>query len=583
MSAGPPPRGPAGGAKRGAAGAARAGRWRPWSVPAALAAFLVTQYGYALRVPFINDDFVFLDQTRGLSFPALWAWHGEWVGLYYRPWSRELHYWVLQRLFGADPLPFHLASFALWLGVLSLYFALARRLAGARAAAVATAGVAALAAWGLPVVWVAGVQELWMLLFALASLWLFARRADVPAALALVLALLSKETALLLPAVAFALLTLGEGERPAAALRRLVPALAVSAAWALLHPQLGGRLLWGAPSPEPVPGPSPAGALARTALATVNLASVPRPEFGWSAPLLVGAVGGALLAALVLAAWGTRAPASARPPAPARLGALAAAWAAAGWLPLLAPSLGWHAYYGLFGMLGAWLALGALLARRRGAAVAAVVVLALLRPLHAATASQDWGDEAYQRRAAEFLEFMRLDLRAKATAPERHSRFFFVGVPSSVGFLQGDGPALRVWYGDPTLSGRLFSRYRARAAQDPPGPDRFFRFDSTAGWVEIRAGRDDPAAAADPQWREDRERLAIALSRGEDWPRAAAEYARLAGVFPDSVNYVYYAGLAALAAGDSTGGRAWLERARRLPDADEEIRAMARRLGADGR
>ena len=65
--------------------------------------------------------------------------------------------------------------------------------------------------------------------------------------------------------------------------------------------------------------------------------------------------------------------------------------------------------------------------------------------------------------------------------------------------------------------------------------------------------------------------------------RPAAEYARLAGAFPDSVNYVYYAGLAALAAGDSTGARAWLERARRLPGADEEIRAVARRLGAGGR
>ena len=155
-------------------------------------------------------------------------------------------------------------------------------------------------------------------------------------------------------------------------------------------------------------------------------------------------------------------------------------------------------------------------------------------------------------------------------------------VPSSVGFLQGDGPALRVWYGDPTLSGGLFSSYRVRDPRSAPGPDRFFRFDSTAGWVEIRAGAEDVAAsrAADPRWREDHERLAIALSRGEDWPRAAAEYAKLAAAFPDSVNYVYYAGLAAVAAGDSTGGRAWLERALRLPGSDDEIRATARRLGA---
>ena len=132
------------------------------------------------------------------------------------------------------------------------------------------------------------------------------------------------------------------------------------------------------------------------------------------------------------------------------------------------------------------------------------------------------------------------------------------------------------------LSGGLFSRYRARAPGAPPGPDRFFRFDSTAGWIEIHAGGEDVAAgrAANPQWREDHERLAIALSRGENWTGAAAEYAKLARTFPDSANYVYYAGLAALAAGDSVGGRAWLGRALWLPTSDDEIRATARRLGA---
>lgn len=553
---------------------------------AALGAFLATQYGYALRVPFINDDFAFLDQTRSMPFGELWAWHGHWVGLYYRPWSRELHYWALQRLFGADAVAFHLVGFGLWLGVLSLYFALVRRLAGTRAAGVATAGAAALAAWGLPVVWVAGAQELWMLLFALASLLLFARGRDRFATLAFALALLSKETALLLPAAAFALMVAHTGERPVAALRRLAPALALAAVAAALHPQLGGRWWWGLAAPAPVAGPGPAGALARTLLATVNLHALPRPEFGWGRPLVLGAAGALCLAALVLATGTAPGPGRAgrrAPAAPTRgLAAVAATWTAAGWLPLLAPALGWHAYYGLFGMLGAWSLLGALLARRRAAALVVLAALALLRPLHAATASRDWGDEAYQKRAAEFLNFMRLDLRAKVPAPGRHTRFYFVGVPSSVGFLQGDGPALRVWYGDPTLGGGLFADYRVRHAAAPPGLDRFFGFDSTTGWVEIRAGAEDVAAAraARPGWREDHERLAIALSRGEDWKAAAAEYAKLARAFPDSVNYVYYAGLAAMAADDSVGGRAWLVRAARLPAADDEIRATARRMGA---
>jgi hypothetical protein len=81
------------------------------------------------------------------------------------------------------------------------------------------------------------------------------------------------------------------------------------------------------------------------------------------------------------------------------------------------------------------------------------------------------------------------------------------------------------------------------------------------------------------RFREDHERLAIALSRGEDWRGAAAEYARLAEGFPDSVNYAFYAGLGALAAGDSVAARAWVARAAALPGADDEIRQAARRFG----
>jgi hypothetical protein len=269
------------------------------------------------------------------------------------------------------------------------------------------------------------------------------------------------------------------------------------------------------------------------------------------------------------------------PPARGLL-AFAITWAVAGWLPLFAPSVGWHAYYGLFGMLGAWLLLGTWLARRPALALAVIAALALLRPLRAATVSHDWGDEWYERRAAEFLDFMHRDLSAKVPAPSPHTRFFFVDVPSSVGFLQGDGPALRVWYQDPTLSGGLLTDYRTRPPGMPAGADRFFRFDSTAGWIELRAGPEDVATAraADSRWREDHERLAVALSRVGDWPASASEYVKLVHEFPAEANYAYYAGLATLAAGDTLAARGWLEHAAALPGADDEIRATARELRA---
>jgi len=556
-------------------------------VAALLAVFLVTQYGYAWRVPFLNDDYVFLDVTRGASFLSLWLPRPA-VWLWYRPWSRELHYWTLQGLFGTNVVPYHLASFALWLALMGLYWTLARRLTGVRAAGISTAGVAALTAWGLPLVWIAGVQDLWMMALALGALLAFLHLRAVLATVLFALALLSKETAALLPLVAFVIAWRVERRPLQTALARTAPLLAVAAAWALLHPLMGGRL-WQAAAmpPAPVANAGLASVASRTLLALVNMDGVPQPEFGWSGPLLMGAAGALCLAALVAVALrprGERRAARAREAAvpTRRLAELACAWVLAGWLPLLMPSVGWHAYYGLFGMLGAWLLLGAWLARRPALALAVVAALALLRPLQAATVSRDWGDEWYQRRAAEFIDFMQLDLLAKVPAVPPHSRLYFVDVPSNVGFLQGDGPALRVWFREPSVSGGLFSQYRVRGVGLPAGPDRFFRYDSVAGWIEIHRGPEITATAraADRLWREDHERLAIALSRGGDWPGTAAEYAKLAAAFPDSVDYLYYAGLAALTAGDSTAARTWLVRAAALPSADDEVRMAARQLGA---
>ena len=580
------------GGGRGVTGAARAvpGRLVAWAVPGLLALFLLSQYRYVGSVPFLNDDYVFLDLTRGASFLSLWV-PRQAVWLWYRPWSRELHYWTLQRLFGTAVLPWHCASIALWLALMLLYAALARRLAGGRAAAVSTAGVAALAAWGLPIAWVAGVQDLWMMTLALGALLAFERGRTAAATALFLLALLSKETAALLPFAAFVLAWRVQRRPAAQAASRVAPLVVVAAAWAALHPLLGGRF-WHAVAPPtaPVASPGAAGVALRTLLATLNLDRLPSPEYGWGGPLWMGVTGAVCLvwlAALPL----LRPDRSRRRPAPVRAGparglaAFGLAWAAAGWAPLFMPSVGWHAYYGLFGMLGAWLLIGAGLARRPAWALAAIAALAVLRPLQAATVSRDWGDEWYQKRAAEFVEFMRRDLVAKVPAPPPHSRLWFLGVPSNVGFLQGDGPALRVWYRDPTLSGGLLSQYRVRAAGAPGGSDRFFRYDSTAGWIEVRRGESDAPAThgADRSWREDHERLAIALSRGGDWPGAAAEYAGLAAACPDSVTYPYYAGLAALAGADSIAARDWLARAAALPGADDEVRAAARRIAAPAR
>ena len=543
-----------------------------------LLAFFLTQYASALSVPFINDDYVFLDKTRAAGFLQLWRLE-DLTFHWYRPWSRELHYWTLQRWFGVRELPFHLASLALWLAVLATFWALARRLAGARAATVATAAMTALAAWGVPVLWVAGVQELWMLFFSLLVLHAALARRTLLATLALTGALLSKETAAVVVGIAFAGLVTVGGRKPLEAMRETLPLLIVTALWAVVHPVLGGRLA------HPFADPLEPGERAwwivdrlRTALVSVNLDAVPRPERGWGSVLLPGLSGAIVLGGMV--ALGARGPrANGETPAPRAVIACGALWALLGWAPLLMPSLGWHAYYALLGCFGVWLALAPLVARHATVAVAVVASLALLRPARADTPSLDWGSEWYQRRAAEFIGTMRDQLLAAQPRLPSHSRLFFVRIPSNVGFLAGDGPAIRIWYGDPTLKAGFYSAYHPRGPEDPSGPDLFFRYDRLGGWVEVVSGPEDVARArrANPRWEKDHVSLARTLASGGDWRRAAVEYAKLADASPGTFDYAFDAAVCFETLGDSTAAAAWYRRAAALPGADAEaLRAVGR-------
>ena len=562
---------------------------------ALLAAFLLTQYGSALFMPFINDDYVFLDKTRLASFLSLWepkalAFH------WYRPWSREFHYWALQQLFGARELPFHLASFALGLAALTTYYGVVRRLAGGTTAAIAAAGVTAMAAWAVPLVWVAGVQELWLLLFSLVFLHAVARGARWLALVTLALALMSKETAAVLPAIAVLYRILVERKSFGETMRWIAPLAVLLVAWAALHPVLGGQWFHPISAPlEPAPrsplGPMPdfhrqrGTFVLRTLAIPLNLDTAALPEHGWARALWPAALGALLLGGLVLAGRrGGRGPL-----AGARGIGFGLGWAVVGWAPLMMPTLGWHAYYGLLGALGAWLALALVLSRWPAPAAVLVAALALLRGARADTASGDWGSEWYQRRAASFIVVMRADLQRQFPTLPSHSRLFFVRVPSNVGFIAGDGPSVRVWYRDSTLRADFYPNYRPRVAGAPLGPDLFFRFDTTGRWVQVRAGAEEVAAARqlNPRWTLDHEMLARTLAGGGDWGRAATEYEKLATAESLRVDFAYNAGVCHETLGDSSGAARWYARAAALPGADPEARETAHRfaphLGAGGR
>ena len=557
-----------------------------------LALLLFARYRDAFGIPFLNDDYVFLDHVSRKGFAALWGF-GELAFHWWRPWSREFHYWWLERAFGAREWPFHAASFVLALGVLGAYWALARRVAGASAAAIAVAGAATLPGWGLLLLWSAGAQDLWMLLLSLLAL--LAWRADRIgwAAVAYALALASKETAAPLPLLFFAH-DFWVSRRPwPETVIRLAPVLGVGLAWVLAHPLLLGRL-WAhapasiAPSPAAVP---PWKAVLLSVLSVLSLDRLPKPDGGWLSVWWDALRSAFLLVVFVdLFARPDARPmdrlAVVRPTRPRGVGALALVWWGCGTLPLLLPGLGWHAYYAQFAALGAWLGLGRALARPHPLTLGLLAGLAVIGAGRAATPSEDWGEAAYQRRAGAFVRDIREKLLGAYPKMEPNARLWFVRLPNNVGFLAGNGPVVRVWYQDPSLQAGYYSAYTPRAEGEPLGPDHFFRMDEAGQFMEVKQSAvEDTSVAAvladersNPRFRTDRLALATALLQGKDWSGAAAEFRRLAVAYPESSSFAFDAATSYMQAGDTVTALQWFREAARRPDAPPEVVEAARRM-----
>src|SRR5262245_55628206 len=242
-----------------------------------LAGFAFFAYGTALNLPFVGDDYVFLDKTRDARFVDLWSFTNTDFG-WYRPWSRELHFWVLQHVAGLNELAFRSLGVVLWITVLCLYAVLVRRLASMRVAALATLGVAGLALWGTPLLWISGSQDLWMLCFSLIALLVYSAGRPGWTVIPFGLALLSKETAAVVPALLVAYAILVEHRRLADALRRTAHLWLLLAAWIAVHPTLHARLTSHAPTLETKLRPSVPGIVVKTLLSMLNVDVWPNPR-----------------------------------------------------------------------------------------------------------------------------------------------------------------------------------------------------------------------------------------------------------------------------------------------------------------
>ena len=571
-------------ATRSASGAPQAGHppraGHPLESPlVALVAALALAWRYrdAFRLPFLNDDYVFLDATARRAFASLWGFDPLFFH-WWRPWSREAHYWLLQRLGGANEPLFHLANLALAFVALALFHDLARTLLGRGRAACATAAAAAMSAWALPLLWAAGAQDLWMIVWSLVALAAWRRERRLPALAAYALALASKETAAPLPLLFVAWDVFAARRAPFVALLRALPAAAIALPWALVHPHLGGRWLRHMVI-EPVPasvqlsGPL---AFLRSALALASADLRPAPAAGWPAALL-GALPATLLLASLALAGAALAPRNER----ALRGAVpfGLAWCACGWLPLLLPGVGCLASVGLLGAVGGGLGRGAVGRRGRPAAIA-VALLTLTASVRDATPSLDWGDAYYQRRAGILLYTLRERFLMMAPEPRPHTRFWFVTLPNNIGFLQGDGPALRTWYGDSTLTAGFFSSWRPAAA-GAAGVDRFFKLHEGARWVELVPGPEDVTAAIaeNPRWGQDHMSLGRTFADAGEWQVAEAEFAKVADALPQEAEPAYNLAICKGRLGDSAGMEQWMAEARRRPIVSDRLRTAARSAG----
>jgi hypothetical protein len=173
-----------------------------WAAPLALGiAALVVAVPFFSATGFIGDDHLFLAFARHVSNPLSAFVTDRHGGEYYRPLTMLL-WWLLERLGGGSPLPFALAALTLHAAAAWLVASLLSALDRPRPVALAAAVLMFLAPQNLEAaLWFSASTDLLATVFALASLVFLLGGRRACASLAALAALLSKESAFVLPAL----------------------------------------------------------------------------------------------------------------------------------------------------------------------------------------------------------------------------------------------------------------------------------------------------------------------------------------------------------------------------------------------
>jgi len=554
-----------------------------------MASVIAIHHG-SLTASFFADDYLFLDQVRDHSlFHVLRS--PDPIGNFLRPISRQVWFWALAGASHESTTVFHVANLALFLGILVLLFRIASRLLPRHAALAGVAMVAVHHAADVPLVWACGSQDLLAVLGSLAAFELHASGRRWWAALAMLLALLSKETVILAPLVAVALSKRQE-ESWSATLRRGWMQLAVLPTWLAawiattkLRPAVAIEVRI-----EPAGAPSALVHLVQTATGI----ELPLRGAAFHAPpppaIVPALLGIALLVAGARARVSTSAPekrkAAARPArgstrdaarggappgrspdkratSPARLWFVMLAgglWALLGAIPVAAVAQLWSAYYYLFSLCGLALVVGACVARLPwwAALVPALIVGTTSENARSlpefAIARDPWSTESHLNRryfvrgmtlAGEILDQL---MHLRPSLP-RSSTLYFSGLPHSIAFQAGNGPLVRWAYRDSSLRSYYFTRFELWHARR--GPLFFFNYRRDT-LVEI-TGADSL------------ERVGLSLLY-DDVPAPARDLLTLAWERDPSIATAYRLAWVEMGLHGVEAARPWLARARAVPD-----------------
>jgi tetratricopeptide (TPR) repeat protein len=209
---------------------------------AALAALGAALYGRGFSVGLVGDDYTLLDAALRVPLLDLLSGRHGILG-YYRPVSRELYFWWWGRVCGFHATGFHLVNALTYGAAVAMLFAFARRWLGWRAGVLVAAVFVLFPPGGALLSWVSCAQDLIALFWATAALLLYQRGRPGLSGIAVALAVLSKETAAILPfAIAVLEWSAGVAARPRARWKRLMPVFAGLAAAVAIA--IGARLAW---------------------------------------------------------------------------------------------------------------------------------------------------------------------------------------------------------------------------------------------------------------------------------------------------------------------------------------------------